>query len=72
MEEEKNEKIVKGLRYQFSQDRTDQIISQAYAIRMSKTPYANQPELYELYETGELDEASRMSGSCWVVGRPKK
>jgi hypothetical protein len=66
-----NEKILKGLRYQFNAERVEMIVDQAFTIRQSKDPYANRPELYELYETGEIDEALEASGTRWVIGRPK-
>jgi hypothetical protein len=62
---------MKGLRYQFNQERIDSIIDQAFSIRMMKEPERNRPELYELYETGEIDEALRLFNVRWVIGRPK-
>lgn len=70
-QDELNERIVKGLRTQFNQDNTDLAIDQAFVIRQSKQPDANRPELYELYETGEIDQALEMMGKRWVIGRPK-
>lgn len=70
-QDELNERIVKGLRTQFNQDNTDLVIDQAFVIRQSKQPDANRPELYELYETGEIDQALEMMGKRWVIGRPK-
>jgi hypothetical protein len=67
-----NETIVKGLRYQFNQERTDAIINQAFTIRMQHDPYQNQPELYELYETGDIDRALEHFSIRWVTGRPKR
>src|SRR6267378_6105614 len=66
-----NESILKGLKTQFNQERIDSIIDQAFSIRMSQTPEANRPELYELYETGEIDKALELFGTRWVIGRPK-
>jgi hypothetical protein len=66
-----NEAILKGLRHQFNQERIDSIIDQAFSIRQSKEPDRNRPELYELYETGEIDEALRLFNVRWVIGRPK-
>jgi hypothetical protein len=68
---ELNENVMKGLRYQFNQERIDSIIDQAFSIRMMKEPDSNRPELYELYETGEIDEALRLFNVRWVIGRPK-
>ena len=66
-----NNSILKGLHNQFNQERIDSIIDQAFSIRMSKEPDSNRPELYELYETGEIDEALRLFNVRWVIGRPK-
>src|SRR6267378_3867620 len=66
-----NETVLKGLRTQFNLDRVESIIDQAFSIRMSQTPEANRPELYELYETGEIDKALELFGTRWVIGRPK-
>lgn len=71
-QDELNERIVKGLRTQFNQDNTELAIDQAFVIRQSKQPDANRPELYELYETGEIDQALEMMGKRWVIGRPKR
>ncbi len=66
-----NETVLKGLRTQFNAERVESIIDQAFSIRMSQTPEANRPELYELYETGEIDKALELFGTRWVIGRPK-
>jgi len=66
-----NEKVLKGLRYQFNAERVEAIVDQAFTIRQSERPEENRPELYELYETGEIDKATELFGSRWVIGRPK-
>ncbi len=66
-----NEAVLKGLRYQFNAERVEAIVDQAFSIRQSQNPLANRPELYELYETGEIDKATEFFGSRWVIGRPK-
>lgn len=66
-----NEKVLKGLRYQFNAERVESIIDQAFTIRMMKNPEANRPELYELYETGDIDLALEVFNTRWVIGRPK-
>lgn len=71
-QDELNERILKGLRSQWNQEHVEEIINQAFVIRQSKEPDANRPELYELYETGEIDQALEMAGKRWVTGRPKK
>lgn len=68
---ELNESIVKGLRTQFNEERVNAIIDQAFTIRMQHEPYANQPELYELFETGDIDRALEHFSVRWVIGRPK-
>ena len=68
---ELNESIVKGLRYQFSQERVDAVIDQAYATFFSHDPDRNRPELYELYENGDIDRALELFSVRWVIGRPK-
>jgi hypothetical protein len=66
-----NQAVLKGLRYQFNQARVDAVIEQAFTIRQSNRPDENRPELYELYETGEIDRALDMFKVKWVIGRPK-
>jgi hypothetical protein len=66
-----NTAVLKGLRYQFNAERTEAIVDQAFTFRMSERPNENRPELYELYETGEIDRATEFFGSRWVIGRPK-
>ena len=66
-----NNAILKGMRTQFNQANTEAAIDQAFTIRQSRQPDANRPELYELYETGEIDQALEMMGKRWVIGRPK-
>jgi hypothetical protein len=66
-----NEAVLKGLRTQFNPEKVESIIDQAFTIRMMKNPEANRPELYELYETGDIDLALEVFNTRWVVGRPK-
>ncbi|TMI42719.1 hypothetical protein E6H23_04375 [Candidatus Bathyarchaeota archaeon] len=68
---ELNESIMKGLRYQFSQERVDAVIDQAFSIYYSHDPDRNRPELYELYENGDIDRALEQFSVRWVLGRPK-
>jgi len=68
---ELNEGVLKGLRYQFMRDRVDSIIEQAFTIFFSRNSDANRPELYELYENGDIDRALEFFKVRWVVGRPK-
>jgi len=69
---ELNESIVKGLRTQFSQERVEAVIDQAYATFYSHDPDRNRPELYELYENGDIDRALESFSVRWVIGRPKR
>lgn len=71
-QDELNRRIRDGLRQQFNEENTDLAIFQAFQIRQSKQPDANRPELYELYETGEIDEALELMGKSWHIGRPKR
>jgi hypothetical protein len=66
-----NEAVLKGLRYQFNAERVEAIVDQAFTFRQSERPQETRPELYELYETGEIDRATEYFGSRWVIGRPK-
>ena len=70
---EHNESILRGIRSQFNQENTDAAITQAYSIffeRMGSDQ--NRPELYELFENGDIDKALAYFGKSWVIGRPKK
>lgn len=71
-EEELNSRIVKGLRVQLNEENMDMAIDQAYSIFYSHNPQANRPELYELYENGDIDRALELMGKRWVIGRPKR
>lgn len=71
-EEELNQHIVKGLRVQLNEENTDLAIDQAYSVFYSHNPQANRPELYELYENGDIDRALELMGKRWVIGRPKR
>ena len=71
-ETELNDRIWKGLRTQFNEDRVNAVIDQAFTVFYSHNPTANRPELYELYENGDLDRALDMAGLRWVIGKPKR
>ena len=70
-ESELNENILLGLRKQFNQERVDAVIDQAYSFFFSQDQNRPRPELYELYETGILDNVLERRGIRWVLGRPK-
>ena len=67
-----NKRIMDGLRTQFNQENTDMVIDQAFSIFYSHDPDRNRPELYELYENGDVDRALEMMNKRWVIGRPKR
>ncbi len=72
-ENELNENIMKGLRAQFRSENVDTAIDQAFQVfyeRMGSD--SNRPELYELFENGDIDRALEHFGKRWVVGRPKR
>jgi hypothetical protein len=71
-ETEMNEEIMIGLRKQFSQERVDAVIDQAFSLYFSQDPDRPRPELYELYETGIVDKALELFRVRWVTGRPKR
>jgi hypothetical protein len=71
-ETELNQEIVTGLRKQFSQERVDGFIDEAFAEYFDNDPDRPRPELYELYETGLVDHAIERQKTRWVVGRPKR
>ena len=71
-ETELNEAIVSGLRRQFSQERIDMIIDESFSEFYSHDPDLPRPELYELYETGLIDNTLARRNIRWVIGRPKK
>lgn len=70
---ELNEKVQSGLRAQYSEQRTNQIIEQAHSAYHYRNPHAkNSPELYELAENGDIDTALETLGfGKWCIGRPK-
>lgn len=70
---ELNESVLKGLRIQLSEENTEAAILQAYTIFHERVGSdSNRPELYELYENGDIDKALEYFGKSWVIGRPKK
>jgi hypothetical protein len=71
-ETELNEAIISGLKRQFSQERIDMIIDESFAEYFSHDPDQPRPELYELYETGLVDNVLARRNIRWVIGRPKR
>ena len=71
-EEAKNTEIMTGLRKQFSQERVDAIVTEAFAEYFSHDPDQNTPELYELFENDTIDNVLARRNIRWVLGRPKK
>ena len=71
-ESELNEGIMSGLRKQFSEERVNTIIDESFSEFYSHDPDRPRPELYELYESGFLDNALSRRNIRWVIGRPKR
>ena len=71
-EDEQNEAILNGLRRQFSAERVDAIVTESFTDWYSHNPESNTPELYELYENGNIDSTLDRRGLRWVVGRPRQ
>lgn len=74
-QDDMNDSIISGLKKQFPAERIDAIIDQAYTSFYQRIgPDANRPELYELYENGDIDrglETLTDRPIRWVKGRPK-
>jgi hypothetical protein len=72
-EAEKNFRILSGLERAYGSDRAKSVLEQAITIFHASNPHAeNNPELYELFENGQVDQALEMFGaSPWVIGRVK-
>jgi hypothetical protein len=66
-----NSMVLNGLRKQFSEERANSFITEAFSEYFSHQPDANTPELYELYENGDLDRVLDRRSIRWVIGRPK-
>jgi hypothetical protein len=66
-----NSMVLNGLRKQFSQERSDSFVTEVFSEFFSHQPDANTPELYELYENGDLDRVLDRRAIRWVIGRPK-
>jgi hypothetical protein len=71
-ESELNLEIMSGLRKQFSEERANMIIDESFSEYFSHDPDRNRPELYELYETGLIDNTLARRNIRWVIGRPKR
>ncbi len=74
---ELNSKIFRGLRAQFSNERTEAILTQAESM-FQQSRYrsglrdGNKPETYELFEGDWIDRALDFLGfGHWAIGRPK-
>ncbi len=73
-----NDRVIHGLRAQFSAERVSAILSQAETMAL-QGEYQNgnrvdlpKPELYELLEGGWIDRALEFLGfGRWAIGRPK-
>lgn len=68
-----NDSVYRGMRLQFNEENVQAAIGQAYTGFYSRVGHdANRPELYELYENGDLDRAFAYFGKGWAIGRPKR
>lgn len=68
-----NDSVYRGMRQQFNEENVQAAIGQAYATFFARTGTdANRPELYELYENGDLDRGFQYFGKAWAFGRPKR
>src|SRR6266571_7506919 len=67
-----NDRITRGLRSQYSAERSSMILERAYQEYAYRNPNANVPELYELFEGGYVDRSVEGLGyGNWCIGRPK-
>src|SRR2546428_12631009 len=67
-----NDRITRGLRSQYSAERTALIVEKANEEYAYRNPSANVPELYELFEGNYIDSALDQLGyGSWCIGRPK-
>jgi len=66
-----NAMVLNGLRKQFSEERANSFVTEAFSEYFSHQPDANIPELYELYEDGSLDRVLDRRSIRWVIGRPR-
>jgi len=62
-----------GLERAYGSEKAKSVLEQAISIFHVVNPYAeNTPELYELFENGQVDQALEYFGaSPWVIGRIK-
>jgi hypothetical protein len=73
---ELNSKITRGLRAQFSNERSEAILTQAESMYLEAqyrngSSNGNRPEVYELFEGGWIDRALEfLRMGRWAIGRP--
>ena len=70
-EDDLNASILSGLRRQFNEERVNAIVEESFTEFLSRNPDLNRPELYELYETGIVDNVLERRNVHWVLGRPR-
>jgi len=71
-ETEKNTRIIQGLERIYGVEKTRTILEQATAMyHVSNPQVQNEPEVYEMFENGQIDEALESFGASWVIGRPR-
>ncbi len=72
---ERNSKIISGLQGQYSRIGlgVELILDQARTVFHTRVPNMNNPEIYELFEDGDIDQALDILGApIWVIGRPSE
>ena len=71
-ETEKNTRIIQGLEKIYGVDKTRTVLEQAETIFHVSNPLVEtNPETYELFENGQIDEALELFNATWVIGRPR-
>ena len=71
-ESEKNARIIQGLEKIYGVDKTRTVLEQAETIFHVSNPLVEtNPETYELFENGQIDEALELFNATWVIGRPR-
>jgi len=71
-ETEKNTRIIQGLEKIYGVEKTRTVLEQALTMyHVSNPQIENSPEIYELEQSGYLDQALEFFGQSWVIGRPR-
>jgi hypothetical protein len=71
-ETEKNLRIKNGLEAVYGIEKTRTVLEQASSYYHVSNPQSpTEPEVYELEQSGYLDQALEFFGQQWVIGRPR-